>query len=333
MKPLARYASLNRYLEMCRSTGIDPGQQLKQVGLTTGGLAVPDQWIPAPAIAKLLEISAVASGREDFGLRMAESRRLSNLGMLSLVIREEPDVRSALNVLIRYEHTYNESLRIRLIERDDIARIRIWLELGEPGECRQSLELAAGVTHGILRELLDGDWQPVSVNFEHAAPSNMSTHRRIFRDRVSFGHEHTELVMRVSDLDRPNELSDKLMRPFVQQVLDSLPEAGAATTMKRVSELIELLLPAGRCSIEQVSRSLGVDRRTVHRQLAAAGDTFTALVNSARTQMATRFIANNRYSLTDIAMLLGFSTPGSFSRWFRTQFDQTPRDWRRDHVT
>jgi hypothetical protein len=44
-----------------------------------------------------VEISAAASGRDDFGLRLAGFRRLANLGPLALAIREEPDVRSALD--------------------------------------------------------------------------------------------------------------------------------------------------------------------------------------------------------------------------------------------
>lgn len=332
MKPLARYASLTHYVELCEEFGIDSSQQLRRVGLSPSGLAIPDQWVPAAAIARLLDASAAAAGREDFGLRMAESRRLSNLGMLSLVIREEPDVRSALNVLIRYEHTYNEAMRIRLTEHDGVARIRLSLELGEPVPDRQPLDLAVGVTYRVLRDLIDDHWRPVTVCFEHSAPTNTSTHRRTFGDTAVYECAATEIVVYTSDLDRPNKLSDKLLQPHARRILDSLPDSGKATTADRVRELIELLLPAGRCSIEQVAQSLGVDRRTVHRRLAESGETFTTLVGAVRTQMAEHFIPNPRYSLIDVSVLLGFSTPGSFSRWFRGQFGQTPSEWRARHT-
>ena len=39
-------------------------------------------------------------------------------------------------------------------------------------------------------------------------------------------------------------------------------------------------------------------------------------------------VANNRYSLTEIAELLSFSSPGNFSRWFRDQFGCSPSQWR-----
>ncbi|MER2204655.1 MAG: helix-turn-helix domain-containing protein, partial [Rhodococcus sp. (in: high G+C Gram-positive bacteria)] len=61
---------------------------------------------------------------------------------------------------------------------------------------------------------------------------------------------------------------------------------------------------------------------------AESGDTFTAVLNSVRSTLAERFVANPRYSLTEVAVHLGFSTQGSFSRWFRTQFSMSPSAWR-----
>lgn len=331
MKPLARYASLNHFVELCAELDTDASAQLRMVGLSPAGLASPDQWIPATSIAKVLESAAAATGREDFGLRMAESRRLSNLGMVSLVIREEPDVRSALAMLVRYEHTYNESLRIRLLEREGIASIRVALDLGDPMPHRQALDLAVGVTARLLRDLIDESWRPVSVRFEYSAPVRTSTHRRNFGDAAVYDCAETELVLYSSDLDRPNKLADKLLQPHARQILDSLPDAGRASTTDRVRELIELLLPAGRCSIEQAAQSLGVDRRTVHRKLAEDGESFTTLLAAVRVRMAEQFIPNPRYSLIDVSLMLGFSTPGSFSRWFRTQFQQTPSQWRAEN--
>src|SRR3954454_7347237 len=101
------------------------------VGLDIADLAVPDKWVPAGAVARLLERSAVASGLEDFGLRLGGLRRLATIGPLSVVLRQEPDLRSAVTLLTRYEHSYNEALRLRLDEPGDLATIRLWFEFGE----------------------------------------------------------------------------------------------------------------------------------------------------------------------------------------------------------
>ena len=95
-KPLVRYATLSGYGALCDSLSLDWAPLMRSAGLDPVGLAVHDRWAPAAAVAHLLEISAAASEREDFGLRLAEFWRLANLGALALVIREEPDVRSGM---------------------------------------------------------------------------------------------------------------------------------------------------------------------------------------------------------------------------------------------
>ena len=92
------------------------------------------------------------SGRADFAVRLAERRRLSTLGPLSVVLREEPDLRSVLRLLMRYEHSYNEALRMRLDESEEIATLRLWFEFGEPAPAGQALALGAAAVYGIIRE-------------------------------------------------------------------------------------------------------------------------------------------------------------------------------------
>jgi AraC-like DNA-binding protein len=96
----------------------------------------------------------------------------------------------------------------------------------------------------------------------------------------------------------------------------------------RVRELIEVLLPAGHCSIVQVARSLGVERRTVQRRLTDSGETFSSLLGAVRGELAERLVHNPRRSLTEIAEELGFSESSAFTRWFRGQFGCSPKEWR-----
>lgn len=329
MKPLARYAALNDYVDLGRSLGLDPARLLREAGLDPAGLSLQDRWVPAAAVTELLERSAAESGRQDFGLLLAERRRLSNLGPLSLVIREEPDVRSALELMVRHQHTYNESLHICLTERNGIAHVRLSLDIGEHRSTRQATELAMGALQGILRAFLGAGWQPAETTFTHSAPRDRTTHLRLFGPQLTFDHEFTGITLYTSDLDTPNPMSDPLLRPYTQQLLGAV-DSGHATAMRdRVQELVEMLLPTGRCSADQVARSLGVDRRTVHRRLADEGCTYSEIVNTTRLDLARRVVGNQGRSLTEIADMLGFSSPASFTRWFRSHHGHSPSQWRR----
>ena len=75
MPRLIRSAFLTDYVEVARSFGL----LLKEAGLDRSCLLDPDIKISADACHWLLEASASAARTEDFGLRMSENRRLSNL--------------------------------------------------------------------------------------------------------------------------------------------------------------------------------------------------------------------------------------------------------------
>jgi AraC-like DNA-binding protein len=289
---------------------------------------VPDKWVPAVAVARVMERSAIESGIEDFGLRLAGLRRLATLGPLSVVLREEPDLRSALGLLCRYEHSYNEALRLRLAEPGDLATMRIWFEFGEPAPTRQSLELATAALLGIVRELLGRQWEPLSFCFSHPAPASLGTHWAVFGPRLQFQHEFTGLVFYSAELNAANTASDPLLRPYTQQFLQALGTPRGATAADQVRQLVELLLPLGRCSTRQVARGLGVTQRTLHRHLAAEQESFSSIVHGTRQALAERYLAADRYSLTDVSELLGFTAPSAFSRWFRQRFGVSPTEWR-----
>ncbi|TWS24959.1 AraC family transcriptional regulator [Tsukamurella sputi] len=326
-KPLARYASLANYADLTRSLGADPHALLRDAGLDPRGVTEQDRWIPASSVNDLLERTARVTGRDDLGLRLAELRRLSHLGPLSLVLREEPDVRSALEILIRHERMYNEALHTRLSVSDGVATVRVELALDRPAPDRQAIDLAVGVVYALLRELLGTEWTPLSVSFGHAAPRHAETARRMFTGALHFDADHNGVRLHERDLDRRTTTADPQLRVYTQRIVDRDADSGRDVTA-RITELVDLLLPTGRCSADQVARSLGVDRRTLHRRLAAEGTTFTAVVDDVRESLARHLVAGRRYSFTEIAEILAFSSPSNFSRWFRGRFDMTPRAWR-----
>ena len=102
MGPTIRSASLVDYVEVARSVGLDPYKMLESVRLPRSCLRNPDLRISADAVAELLGVSASTARIDDLALRLAQRRGLSNLGPLALIVREQPTVRPAIEVLIQY---------------------------------------------------------------------------------------------------------------------------------------------------------------------------------------------------------------------------------------
>lgn len=323
-----RWAALLGFPELTRSLGLDPEQLLAGVGLHLSDAADQDAWIPAAPVALVLERAAAESGCEDFAVRLNAYRRFSGLGPIGLVLREEPDVRSALEILIRYQHAYNGAIDLRLVEDDDLAMVQVWLQFGRPVPVRQSLDLTTGTLLSTIRALMRPDWKPLVVNFSHPAPADLTAFRRVFGAALQFDHDVTGVVFPARDLDAATVTADPGFRPYARQLLRSLPAPHPASTADEVGSLVEFLLPLGRCSMAHVSQKLDMQPRTLHRRLAAEGQSFSGVVQATRARLVPHYLANERYALTDISGLLGFATPSAFSTWFRQSFGTSPSQWR-----
>ena len=326
MPDLLRSAVLSNYVEVARSVGLNPYDMVRAVGLSQACLVEPDLKIPAVAALQLLEQSAALSGQENFGLRMAESRRLSILGQLGLVARDAPTVRHMLEIVIRYMGLHNEALRLRLEDAGKLTTIRqdLLIPKARGFSMRQSSELSLGGLMRVLRIYMPEDWLPRRVCFMHPSPLDLGLHRRLFGPTLEFGSEFDGIVCKSRDLDTPIAASDPVMAAYAQRQLESLLRTAVEASMEReVRHLVLLLLPTGRCNIDYVARHLGVHRRTIHRQLAEAGLSFSAIVSEVRGELSQRYLAQTQRTLAEVAELLGFSALSAYSRWHQTTQGQT----------
>ncbi|MGF7121651.1 AraC family transcriptional regulator [Rhodococcus sp. AG1013] len=328
MTRLVRNATLTGYLELIRSREVDPLPLLRSVGLQVADLAMPNQWIAIDAAARLLEISAVATGLEGFGLRLAENRKFSNLGPISVAAQGEPDMRSVLMMLSRYQHLRSEAINVRIAETDDLVKVRLDFDIVPASASRQFSEMIVGALLRLIKIVSGGRWTPATVCFTHDAPDALTLHRRTLGNSIRFGENFNGFGFYAGDLDIPNSLFDPSFQPFAKEYIDTIASPRPVDDLDRIRELIETTLPTGRCSLQHVAKTLGVNRVTVHRLLARSNTSFSEILNTTRVDLARIYVTQRTRSLTDVAGLLGFSELSAFSRWFRTEFGSSPTAWR-----
>ncbi|MBN8510964.1 MAG: AraC family transcriptional regulator ligand-binding domain-containing protein, partial [Burkholderiales bacterium] len=314
MTALVRSAALTHFAELAAACGLEARALVAGVGLQPRCLTDPDLKIPAHLVGRLLETAATQAREPAFGLRLAESRRLSNLGPLALLVRDEPTLRRALEALMLHIHVHNEAVAVHVAEHAGLVVIRTELSADGGRPLRQATELVVGVTFRVLQVFMGAAWRPRLVCFTHSAPPSLAAHRRVLGPAVEFGHEFNGIVCNAADLDAPNPGADPVLARYSRKLL-APTLARSRHLPDRVRQLIVLLLPRGLCRVEVVAQHLGVDRRTVHRQLAAEGTSFSALLDGVRRDLAARYVEGTDRPLTDVAALLGFAAPSAFSRW------------------
>lgn len=329
MQRFVRAAALTNYISIALARGLDPWQMVREAGLSTACLDDPHLRLPIDLTTRLLETSAARSGVEAFGLLMVEGRRISNLGLLGMLTREEPTLRQALVSTKRYGNLQNQSLVQRIEESDGIATIYHDLLTSEAGYTRQGIEMVVGVAMRFIKVLLGADWQARRICFSHPAPADLTIHRRVLGQTPEFNCDFNGIVCTSADLDTPIASADPVMSEFLRKQL-RLDSMGQVTVADEVRQMIMLLIPRGRCTAEQIAQLMGITRRTLHRRLAAENESYPDMLQTIRAELSRSYVAEVRRPLRDVARLLGFGDLSSFSRWYRESFGTTAESTRKE---
>lgn len=320
----SRSAALTGYAELARSLGLDPLRILAAAGVSAQALTDPDLKIPGRAVARVLETSAERSGAEDFGLRLSEQRRLSNMGVLGLVVRDQPNLRRVVEVFAQYNWIQTEAVSVVLEEAGEHAVVRLVLARGGGRASRQSTELCVGVLCRTLAVIAGPRWRPQLACFTHGPPARPTCHRRVLGVAAVFDQEFDGVMFPRADLDADIPAADPVMADQAARFADLTRRERPRRATDRVRELVTLLLPTGQATVERIAGHLGVDRRTIARRLAAEGTDFSAILDGVRIELAQSYVDGGDRPLTDIADILGFSALSAFSRWHVQWFGESP---------
>lgn len=326
--PQVRASALQTYLSVARFVGLDPHFLLRRNKLRPEDLIDPDRMIAASALTKLYEDSALLSGREDFGLLIAESRSVASLGPIALLLRYQPTVRAIVGRVIANMRLLNDIVQARLEDDGRTAMIRVEFLPGYAQ--RQIVESTVAIACRGYRELMAGAWQPENIHFRHSAPKDLTTHWRVFGCPVVFDSEFDGIVCSTAALDAANPWADPAMAAHAQRFIDMLAAQRPTNSVtEQTRQAIFLLISSGNASKEKVAENLALHPRSLQRCLNRENTNFGELLNEAKRELAMRYLNSSKHSVTEIALLVGYSTVSSFTRWFTEEFGKSPAAWRK----
>jgi AraC-like DNA-binding protein len=312
---LARSATLSGFAEVARDLGLDPLGLADEVGLPAESLTNPDLRVPSVSVLRLFNLAAARAGIDDFGLRVARTRRYSNLGVIGLIMREQPTLRHALQALSANIWVQAEGLVVTLEEIGTLGILDVSITHHGLPTVRQSIETALALLVSTLRRFLGAGWVPEMVLMSHGRPASLALHVTSFGCTPLFGQDRDALVLRVADLATPLPEADERSAAELSHYLEFVAGRRSPGLADKVQVIIGMFLPRGLARADHVARHLGMDRRTLHRRLQQQGTSFSDLLQQERRELAHVHIDAGEHSMTEIAELLGFSCLSAFSRW------------------
>ncbi|AXI45761.1 hypothetical protein C1J03_06770 [Sulfitobacter sp. SK012] len=84
---------------------------------------------------------------------------------------------------------------------------------------------------------------------------------------------------------------------------------------------------------QRMATSFGMGVRSCQCRLKEVGTTHTELIENARLELALRMLSEEEYSVTEIALELGYSYPGHFTRFFKQKVGLSPTEYRKIEVS
>ncbi|QGN55789.1 AraC family transcriptional regulator [Novosphingobium sp. Gsoil 351] len=323
-----RAVSLYSYLDVASLVGIDGYRLLRSAGISPLDLEDPQVRLPATAAITLLERSAKLSGCDSFGIRMAQCRSFASLGPISLLLERLGTVGEVLTTMSASPRILSDVLRVSTEAADGV--VAASFEVAHPLSQPQAADLTIGLGFVALVGASHGRWHPEAIHFTHGAPRDRQFFEQFFRADLAFDSAFNGFSFDSGALATPLPLADKAMADNARRLLDALDlPAVSCTVSDHARHTIALLLPAGRSTLDAVAHNLNRSGRVLQRQLHAEGHTFVELLRQVRRDLALRYIARSSQSLTVISESLGYSTIGSFTRWFHDEFGMPPSAWRK----
>lgn len=314
---------------MFASQGLDATRLLAGAGIDQALLDDADARVEVDDITRLWELAVAWSGNPALGMERDLPARHVNFDTVGYVMLASPTLKAGLINLARYYAVISDAITLDLEPQGG----NCWLTLGLIGNSRplprQRLEYSLLTVATLCRWITRRDVQAQAVEFVYPEPVNTIPYIAAFGCPVRFGQPHNRLLLTNTDLDMPLLSSDPVLFDMHQRVIESrLARLGHASAAHRVTEEIIHRLHLGEPRREDIASSLAMADRTLQRRLRDEDTNFQQLLDDARRDLAQKYLAEDRYTLAQVADLLGFADQSNFFRANKRWFGVSPGQYR-----
>ncbi|MCH2164849.1 MAG: AraC family transcriptional regulator [Marinovum sp.] len=316
-------------------SAVDADAVLGSIGLDPEGPLDPKHMLDEDEFYGLIELMATQMDITALPLIVGDAMRPDEYGALGLAWKAAPNLLGSFSRVARYWRLWTSFAQYELTETDDGILLTELREGPRTLGMRISIEadLASGVS--LSRQVSPQPFSPIAVYFQHTGPKTTHHHEAYFGCPVHFGADKDAMLLSHESLSAPNMLGDEGITQFLVSHLDhELSEIRHTPSLStQIKDEIARSLSEGLPKMAQIARQLGLSVRSLHRRLEEQGVSFQTLTEDTRRELAQGMLQQERYALSEIAFLTGFSEQSAFTRAFKRWTGETPASYRKARNT
>ena len=315
-------------LQELESQGYDTRGLKENAGLKPKKAISDHETMPLEKMVSLFEDASNLTGDDILGFKFGQSRDARDMGLLGYITVSSSTVLNLFENAIRYQSIIGSAMRF------DVTMLRekgIFQWPGVPMNARQYWEYHTANCVNQLRTATGVAIKPISVGFTHRRHKRHNEISAYLGCDPIWSAERNYLTFSQHDLNLPLKTADTRLSTMLQSTAEQVLEGMSIRPQKALADIREAIFQQmlrGRPTSTGVASALGISDRTLSRRLANQGTDFRKLLDETRQALASEYLANEDLNLRDVAFLLGFSDPSSFSAASRRWTNKTPSELR-----
>lgn len=331
--PISHATHLVPYVRFLDRIGSPIESGLEQMHLPGGLISTPDCYVPTESLFGFVGHMARKEGIEDLGFRVAYDAGLGLLGpSLAAPICRSPTLLHGMQTFCQLVGKEASNFWSWYVEDEDEVRWHVHRTF-KPGALGYTQTEWIGVlAMATVVQLFAGPkWQPSRIC--------LGTRKSVPRiARETFGDTRFLTAQPDVYIAFPRSMLSLRRRHHTSDPRFDLPrtprspygaEDAAADFAGRLMQCLEPHFADGYPHIALGSEIAGTSVRTLQRRLSDLGLNYSAVVNRARFDVASRMLTQTDAPITGVAFAAAYSDPSHFSRAFRRLAGVSPREYRK----
>lgn len=283
-------------------------------------------FVPTAALVAVFERAAKATSRRDFGFRVGERLHYQSFGVWLQYCAQGATLADALQRVGATLRFHQSGARLGVIRDGRCAVLRYERSQPRNGH-KQHSDYAIPPILSILRQYLGKAWTPSWIELDYPPDGEAKTIEALMPAPIRFSQPALGVAIPANLLStkRPYPIGKPITALDVE-IADSLRVTDEP--MRSLFAIAMLRLVDGKADIEGTAAMAGISVRTLQRYLNQEGYSYRDLAERVRLRRARDLLTQTDVTITEAALMLGYSEHANFTRAFRRTTGLSPAEFR-----